>query len=436
MAGLPWAAGLIALATFVLLFLMTGSLLVPLKALVMNVLSLGASFGTLVWVFQEGHLSWLLGFEKAGAIEVWVPVIVFVFAFGLSMDYEVFLLARVKELHDAGYDNDDAVAMGLQRSGRIITSAALLIVIVFAGFAGGRLIGIKELGLSLSVAVVIDATLVRCLLVPATMTLLGEANWWAPGPLRRLHSRWGLHESAPPVGGVPAPSGLRDLILPHSRHFSAAVPQDMWRIADTVVAEPFGARRVRPSTVRGGRMSSTVQLRKVRLTRWVILVIAVSLLGLFIPGRAHAASVSIMVSSSASRTNAVSLAGTTRAGNLYIFTTPSAGVSKVSFWLDDPQRVGLPKQVETAAPFDFRGGNTTTANPWASTSVANGTHSITVQVVDSAKVTTNLTASFTVSNGTAAGYAPQVEHVQQPLGAVPRRRAQSCTTTSTSSCPR
>ena len=192
--GLPWAAGLIALATFVLLFLMTGSLLVPLKALVMNVLSLGASFGALVWVFQEGHLAWLLGFEKAGAIEVWVPVIVFVFAFGLSMDYEVFLLARVKELHDAGYDNDDAVALGLQRSGRIITSAALLIVIVFAGFAGGRLIGIKELGLSLSVAVVIDATLVRCLPVPATMTLLGEANWWAPGPLRRLHGRWGLRE--------------------------------------------------------------------------------------------------------------------------------------------------------------------------------------------------------------------------------------------------
>jgi putative drug exporter of the RND superfamily len=197
LAGLPWAAGLIALATFVLLFLMTGSLLVPAKALVMNVLSLGASFGALVWVFQEGHLAWLLGFEKAGAIEVWVPVIVFVFAFGLSMDYEVFLLSRIKELHDAGYDNDDAVAMGLQRSGRIITSAALLIVIVFAGFAGGRLIGIKELGLSLSVAVLIDATLVRCLLVPATMTLLGEANWWAPAPLRRLHDRWGLREAIP-----------------------------------------------------------------------------------------------------------------------------------------------------------------------------------------------------------------------------------------------
>jgi RND superfamily putative drug exporter len=126
-----------------------------------------------------------------------VPVIVFVFAFGLSMDYEVFLLSRVKELHDSGYDNDDAVALGLQRSGRIITSAALLIVIVFLGFAGGRMIGIKELGLSMSIAVVVDATLVRCLLVPATMTLLGELNWWAPGPLRRLHNRIGLREGAP-----------------------------------------------------------------------------------------------------------------------------------------------------------------------------------------------------------------------------------------------
>jgi putative drug exporter of the RND superfamily len=197
--GLPWAAGLIALATFVLLFLMTGSILIPIKALVMNVLSLGASFGALVWVFQEGHLHSLLGFETAGAIEVWVPVIVFVFAFGLSMDYEVFLLARIKELHEAGYDNDDAVALGLQRSGRIITSAALLIVIVFAGFAGGLMIGIKELGVSLAIAVLVDATLVRCLLVPATMTLLGDLNWWAPGPLRRLHDRIGLRESAPPA---------------------------------------------------------------------------------------------------------------------------------------------------------------------------------------------------------------------------------------------
>jgi RND superfamily putative drug exporter len=137
----------------------------------------------------------VLRFETPGALEVWVPVIVFVFAFGLSMDYEVFLLSRIKELHDAGYSNDDSVALGLQRSGRIITSAALLIVIVFLGFAGGRMIGIKELGLSMSIAVIVDATLVRCLLVPATMTLLGELNWWAPAPLRRLHNRIGMHEA-------------------------------------------------------------------------------------------------------------------------------------------------------------------------------------------------------------------------------------------------
>jgi RND superfamily putative drug exporter len=125
-----------------------------------------------------------------------VPVLVFAFAFGLSMDYEVFLISRVKELYDAGLRNDDAVRLGLQRSGRIITSAALLIVIVFAGFAAGRMVGIKEMGVALAVAVVVDVTLVRCLLVPATMTLLGDLNWWAPGPLRRLHDRIGLREHA------------------------------------------------------------------------------------------------------------------------------------------------------------------------------------------------------------------------------------------------
>jgi putative drug exporter of the RND superfamily len=124
------------------------------------------------------------------------------------MDYEVFLLARVKELHDHGYANDDAVALGLQRSGRIITSAALLIVIVFAGFAGGQMIGIKELGLSMSIAVVVDATLVRCLLVPATMTLLGRFNWWAPRPLARLHERIGLREHPLPD---PEPAPPREL---------------------------------------------------------------------------------------------------------------------------------------------------------------------------------------------------------------------------------
>jgi RND superfamily putative drug exporter len=158
--------------------------------------SLGATFGALVWVFQEGHLEGTLGFTSPGAIETWVPVLVFAFAFGLSMDYEVFLISRIKELYDAGYRNDDAVRLGLQRSGRIITSAALLVVIVFAGFAAGRMLGIKEMGFALAVAIVVDATLVRCLLVPATMTLLGDANWWAPGPLRRLHDRFGLREPA------------------------------------------------------------------------------------------------------------------------------------------------------------------------------------------------------------------------------------------------
>ena len=196
--GLPKALGMIALASFVLLFLMTGSVLVPIKALVMNVLSLGASFGALVWIFQEGHLSGPLGFTPTGAIETWVPIIVFVFAYGLSMDYEVFLLARIKELYDAGHSNADAVAIGLQRSGQIITSAALLIIIVFAGFAAGQMVGIKEMGLALALAVLIDATLIRVLLVPATMSLLGDWNWWAPGPLRRLHDRIGLREDERP----------------------------------------------------------------------------------------------------------------------------------------------------------------------------------------------------------------------------------------------
>jgi len=195
---LPWAVSLVVLATFVLLFLMTGSVLVPLKALIMNVLSLGASFGALVLVFQDGWLAGPLGVEPAEGLQTWVPVIVFVFAFGLSMDYEVFLLSRIKELVDQGHDNDTAVAIGLQRSGRIITCAALLLIIVFAGFAAGQMAAITQLGLAMAVAIAVDATLVRCLLVPATMTLLGDRNWWAPPALRRLHQRIGVSEHAPP----------------------------------------------------------------------------------------------------------------------------------------------------------------------------------------------------------------------------------------------
>ena len=216
---LPYAMGLIALATFALLFLMTGSVLVPIKALIMNTLSLGATFGALVWIFQDGHLSGLLGFESFGAIEVWVPIVVFVFAFGLSMDYEVFLLSRIKECYDECGNSNNAVANGLQRSGRIITSAAALVLIVFLGFAAGKSLGIKEMGLALAIAVVVDATIVRCLLVPATMTLLGERNWWAPSPLRRLYDRYGLKET-PSVIDLTVP-GQRE---PATALASAGVP--------------------------------------------------------------------------------------------------------------------------------------------------------------------------------------------------------------------
>jgi RND superfamily putative drug exporter len=190
----PLAIGVVVLATFVLLFLMTGSLLIPAKALLLNVLSLGASFGVLVLVFQEGYGEDLLAFTSTGGIEAFIPPLVLALGFGLAMDYEVFLLARIKELRDQGLSNDEAVAAGLQRSGRIITSAALIIVIVFAGFVTGQLLIIKQTGVALATAVAIDATLVRILLVPATMTLLGEWNWWAPAPLRRLHDRFGLSE--------------------------------------------------------------------------------------------------------------------------------------------------------------------------------------------------------------------------------------------------
>ena len=207
---LPFAAAVVVLATLVLLFMMTGSVVVPVKAVLMNILSLGASLGAMVWIFQQGHLSGVLGFEPVGALDLWMPVLILIFAFGLSMDYEVFLLSRIKEVHDQTGDNDLAVATGLQRSGRIITSAAALIVVVFAGFAAGEVLAVKQLGVGLAIAVIVDATLVRTLLVPATMKLLGEWNWWAPAPLRRFHDRHGLREGPSASGAVPgtAPSAV------------------------------------------------------------------------------------------------------------------------------------------------------------------------------------------------------------------------------------
>jgi RND superfamily putative drug exporter len=189
MSRVPWAVAIVALATLVLLFLMTGSVVIPVKALLTNAISIAASLGVLVWVFQDAHLSDLLGFVSTGGIETYVLVLVIAFAFGLAMDYEVFLLSRIKELHDSGLSNDDAVRLGLQRSGRIITSAAAIIIVVFAGFVAGKLLVIKEVGFALAVAVLIDATVVRLLLVPATMTVLGRGNWWSPPFLRRLYAR-------------------------------------------------------------------------------------------------------------------------------------------------------------------------------------------------------------------------------------------------------
>jgi RND superfamily putative drug exporter len=195
---LPLAIAIIALATFLLLFLMTGSLLVPAKALILNVLSLSATFGSLVWVFQEGHLAGALDFTPTGTISIFTPVLLFCIAFGLSMDYEVFLLSRIKEEYDLGADNEDAVAIGLERTGRIVTAAALLLALVFVAFATAEVTVVKVFGVGLALAVLVDAFLIRATLVPAFMRLAGRANWWAPRPLRRFHLRWGIFEDEPP----------------------------------------------------------------------------------------------------------------------------------------------------------------------------------------------------------------------------------------------
>lgn len=190
---LPWALGVIAASTFVLLFLFTASLLIPLKAIMTNLLSLTATFGAMAYVFQEGHLRWLVGdFTPTGTLETTLPVLVFCIAFGLSMDYEVFLLSRITEAHRNGATTTEAIAQGLQRTGGLITAAAVVLVTVFLALAASNLAALKVIGVGLTLAVVLDATVVRALLVPAFMRLAGEANWWAPTPLRRLHGRLGL----------------------------------------------------------------------------------------------------------------------------------------------------------------------------------------------------------------------------------------------------
>jgi trehalose monomycolate/heme transporter len=193
---LPWMALMVGLATFVLLFLAFGSVVLPVKAIVMNVLSLTAAFGAIVWIFQDGHLSGLLNFTPTGTIDPSMPILMLAIIFGLSMDYEVFLLSRIRERYDISGDNTMAVADGLQRTGGIITSAALLLIVVVAAFSASGIIFIKLLGVGMVIALLVDASVVRVLLVPATMRLLGRANWWAPPPLRRLYARYGLREES------------------------------------------------------------------------------------------------------------------------------------------------------------------------------------------------------------------------------------------------
>ncbi|HST64829.1 MAG TPA: MMPL family transporter, partial [Mycobacteriales bacterium] len=204
---LPLVGLIVAGATVLLLFLAFGSVVLPVKALLMNALSLTASFGAIVWIFQDGHLSGLLAFTSTGTLEATQPILVLAIVFGLSMDYEVFLMSRIRERWLATGDNTEAVAAGLQRTGGIITTAALLLVVVIGAFSLSGITFIKLIGVAMAIAVVVDATVVRALLVPASMRLLGRWNWWAPAPLRRLQERFGLHEPAgqPGDGTLDAP---------------------------------------------------------------------------------------------------------------------------------------------------------------------------------------------------------------------------------------
>jgi RND superfamily putative drug exporter len=200
---LPFALGIVALATFVVLFLMTGSVVLPIKAILMNVLTLSAAFGTLVLIFQDGRLEGPLGYESMGALDLTQPVVLFAVAFGLSTDYGVFLLGRIKEARDNGASDREAVAIGLARTGRIVTAAAVLFCVAIGAFATSQIIFIKQVGLGTAFAVLLDATIIRALLVPSLMELLGKWNWWAPRPLRKLHRRFGVSEHEPPT---PAPA--------------------------------------------------------------------------------------------------------------------------------------------------------------------------------------------------------------------------------------
>jgi RND superfamily putative drug exporter len=208
---LPWMGLIVAGVMLVLLFVAFGSLVLPVKAVVMNLFSITAAFGVVTWIFSDGHLSDTLGFTPQGFLDATNPILMLAILFGLSMDYEVFLLSRVREQYDRTGDNDVAVATGVQKTGRIITSAAVLLAVVIGAFSLSGIVFMKMLGIGMLVALLVDATVVRALLVPSTMKVLGHWNWWAPGPLRRWWERYGFRESdeAPeaPVK-VPEPAGV------------------------------------------------------------------------------------------------------------------------------------------------------------------------------------------------------------------------------------
>ncbi|MFG2769271.1 MMPL family transporter [Streptomyces sp. NPDC048350] len=200
---LPWAGAIIVVVTLLLVFLLTGSVLIPIQAVVLNGLSLTAMFGAVVWVFQEGHLSGFLGFTPTGDIETTLPVLMFCVAFGLSMDYGVFLISRIKEEYDETGDHDHAVRFGLRRTGGLITAAAVILAVVMVAIGTSRVTNTKMLGLGIALAVLVDAMVIRSLLVPAVMKLTGHLTWWAPGPLRRFHDRFGVSEGG---GATKAPT--------------------------------------------------------------------------------------------------------------------------------------------------------------------------------------------------------------------------------------
>lgn len=205
---LPWMGLIVVVVMLGLLFVAFGSVVLPVKAVVMNLVSITASFGVVTWIFSEGHLADQLGFVSQGYLDATMPILMLAILFGLSMDYEVFLLSRIREQYDLTGDNDRAVVVGVQKTGRIITSAALLLAVVIGAFGLSGIVFMKMLGIGMLIALLIDATLVRAVLVPATMKLLGRWNWWAPGPMLRWWQRHGIREGEAAPAPAPEPAGV------------------------------------------------------------------------------------------------------------------------------------------------------------------------------------------------------------------------------------